>query len=92
MKRNSKNFAPASILKWEDKIVQIWFHHSKNEKLSENERDLYFWLAVNRNSIMKVHTHSRYIWTLMFYKNDTETKTPNNKTIWFRPGIDIITS
>lgn len=92
MQRNNKNFDPASILKWEDKIVQTLFQQCKNERLSENERDLYFWLAINRNNIMKVHTYSRYIWTLMFYKNDIETKTPNNKTIWFYPGIDIITS
>lgn len=91
MKKNNKNFAPASILKWEDKIVQVLFQQCKNERLSENERDLYFWLAVNRNNIHKLIIRRGYR-VLMFYKNDTETKTPNNKTIWFRPGIDIITS
>jgi dsDNA-binding SOS-regulon protein len=62
MQRNSKNIDLASILKWEDKVVQLWFKHSKNELLSENERELYFWLATNRNSI-----HRTYKYGLRFY-------------------------
>jgi hypothetical protein len=82
MQKNNKNIDPNFILRWDDKIIQVLFQQYRNERLSKNERELYFWLAINRNSIMRVKINlPAWRWTLKFYKNDTETKTPSNKTI-----------
>lgn len=73
MLNNNKKIGPDSILKWDDKIVQLWFKHSKNEQISESERELYLWLAINRNSIY--HT---FWYKFRFGKNDIKTKITNN--------------
>ena len=62
------------MLKWDSKIVKLWFKHSKNKKLSRSERELYLWLAINRNNIHRVIIHNGDR-VLMFYntKNDFNT-------------------
>jgi hypothetical protein len=54
----------------------VWFKHSKNEKLSESERELYFWLATNRYNIFKIGLGWRNI-QFMFW-HDTKAKTTSN--------------
>jgi hypothetical protein len=76
MLKNNKRIEPGSSLKWDDKIVQVWFKHSKNEILSENERELYFWLATNRYNIFKISLGWRNI-QFMFW-HDTKAKTTSN--------------
>ena len=88
MQKNNKRIGPVSILKWDDKIVQVWFYKSKDEKLSESERELYFWLAIFRNNIYRLITHNGRS-SFMFWKNDIETKTTSNQTIKFYPSSPI---
>ena len=77
MRKNNRRIEPGSTLKWDDKIVQVWFKHSKNERLSESERELYLWLAIFRNNIYRAVLHNRRS-SLMFWKNDIKTKTTSN--------------
>lgn len=88
MQKNRKKIEPATILKWDDKVVQLWFKHSKNERLCENERELYLWLAISRNNIYRTIIRNGRI-VLMFWKNDTKAKTTSNQAIKLNPSSSI---
>jgi len=59
------------MLAWDNKIVQTWFKHSFNKNISENERQLYYWLALSRHNILIViNRHGDKV--MLFYNMNNE--------------------
>jgi dsDNA-binding SOS-regulon protein len=69
------------MVKWDAKIIKTLYRQSKNETLSESERELYFWLAQNRNNLIRIILRSG---KKVFYFNDPKTTDIKGQKVIFK--------
>ena len=69
------------MVKWDNKVIKILYNQSKSGRLSESERELYFWIAQNRNNILKILLRSN---KPVFHIYDHKTTNIKGKKVTFK--------